>query len=102
MIGVPESLRRAGGLLRVSYGAAHAAFWGVNLASLALLGWGAARAFRARDALLISVAAGALAYSLASGASAMGEFRRNLTLLPALSLLVCAAPSRALREEGTA
>ena len=98
MIGVPESLRRAGGLLRFSYGAAHAAFWGVNLASLALFVWGAARAARARDALLLAVAAGALAYSLASGASAMGEFRRNLTLLPALSLLACAVPARALPE----
>ena len=100
-IGVPESLLRSGDFLRVSYVAAHAAFWGVNLGSLALFAWGAARAFRVRDALLLAVVAGAFAYSLASAASAMGEFRRNLTLLPALSLLVCAAPSRTRPDEGT-
>lgn len=94
MIGIPEHLRRAGGLLRVSYWVAHAAFWGVNLVTLGLVGWGAMRALRSKDALLCAVVAGAVAYSLASAAGAMGEFRRNLTLEPALALLVCALPFR--------
>ncbi len=99
MIGIPERFRRAGGLLRDSYWVAHAAFWGVNLVTLGLVGWGATRALRSRDALLCAVVAGAVAYSVASGASAMGEFRRNLTLEPALALLTCALPGRALPEE---
>jgi hypothetical protein len=90
MIGVPEYMRRAGGFLRVSYWATHVVFWSVNLVTLGLFGWGAIRAVRSRDALLLAVIAGAVAYSLASAASAMGEFRRNLTLVPALALLVCA------------
>ena len=101
MIGIPERFRRAGGLLRDSYWVAHAAFWGVNLVTLGLVGWGATRALRSRDALLCAVVAGAVAYSVASGASAMGEFRRNLTLEPALALLTCALPGRALPEERT-
>ena len=94
MIGIPEYLRRAGGLSRVAYGTAHAAFWGVNLMTLGLVGWGAMRALRSRDALLCAVVAGAMAYTVASGASSMGEFRRNLTLEPALAILVCALPFR--------
>jgi hypothetical protein len=94
MIGVPERLLREGGLLRASYGTAHAAFWGVNLVTLGLVGWGAMRALRSRDSLLCVIVAGAVAYSVASGAGAMGEFRRNLTLEPALALLVCALPFR--------
>ncbi|HEX7616192.1 MAG TPA: hypothetical protein VF554_13080, partial [Thermoanaerobaculia bacterium] len=93
MIGVPEYLRRAGGLLQTSYWGTHLVFWGVNLVTLVLFGWGAVRAFRSRDALLLAVVAGAVAYSLTSAASAIGEFRRNLTLEPALALLVCAAPA---------
>lgn len=94
MIGIPENLRRAGGLSRVAYGAAHAALWSVNLVTLGLVGWGAMRALRSRDALLCAVVAGAVAYSAASALGAMGEFRRNLTLEPALALLVCALPFR--------
>jgi hypothetical protein len=93
MIGVPEYLRRAGGFLRTSYWATHVVFWSVNLVTLGLFGWGTVRAFRLRDALLLAVVAGAVAYSLASAATAMGEFRRNLTLEPALALLVCAVPA---------
>jgi hypothetical protein len=93
MIGVPEYLRRAGGLLQTSYWGTHLVFWGVNLVTLVLFGWGAVRAFRSRDALLLAVVAGAVAYSLTSATSAIGEFRRNLTLEPALALLVCAAPA---------
>ncbi|MFI5180949.1 MAG: hypothetical protein ACHQPI_06135 [Thermoanaerobaculia bacterium] len=93
MIGVPEYLRHAGGLLRIAYWATHVVFWSVILVTLGLFGWGAARAFRSRDALLIAVVVGAVAYSLASAASSMGEFRRNLTLQPALALLVCAVPA---------
>lgn len=93
MIGVPENLRRAGGLLRTSYWATHVVFWCVNLATLGLFAWGIVRAFRLKDALLLTVVAGAVAYSLASAASAKGEFRRNLTLEPALALLVCAVPA---------
>jgi hypothetical protein len=88
MIGVPESLRASGGLFRAAYWLTHLAFWGINLLTLGLFAWGGLRAFRRRDALLIAVVVGTLAYSLASGASAMGEFRRNLTLLPALALLI--------------
>ncbi len=98
MIGVPEPFRRARGLLGISYWVAHVGFWSVNLATLALLAWGAARAFRSRDALLLAVVAGAVAYSLASAFSAMGEFRRNLTLEPALVLLVWAAPAKGRPE----
>ncbi len=98
MIGIPEHLRRDGGLSRVSYWTAHAAFWGVNLAMLGLVGWGAMRALWSRDALLLAVVAGAVAYSVASAAGAMGEFRRNLTLEPALVLLACALPGRVLPE----
>jgi hypothetical protein len=90
MIGIPEYLRRAGGFLRASYWGTHVAFWSANLLTLGLIGWGAIRAFRSRDALLLALFAGAVLYSLASGATAMGEFRRNLTLAPALALLVCA------------
>jgi hypothetical protein len=93
MIGVPDYLRRAGGLLRTSYWTTHVVFWSVNLVTLGLFGWGTVRAFRSRDALLLAVVAGAVAYSLASAASAKGEFRRNLTLEPALALLVCAVPA---------
>ena len=101
MIGVPEYLRRAGVLLRASYWGTHAVFWGVNLVTLALFGWGAVQASRSRDALLLAIVAGAVAYSLASGASTKGQFRRNLTLEPALALLVCAAPASGRpREEG--
>lgn len=100
MIGVPEQLRRAGGLLRIFFWITHVVFWSVNLVTIGLFGWGTIRAFRARDALLLAVVAGAAAYSLASGASAMGEFRRNLTLEPALGLLVCAVPARARPREG--
>ncbi len=99
MIGVPESLRRAGGFLRTSYWATHAVFWSVNLVTLGLFGWGTVRAFQSRDALLIALVAGAVAYSLASAVSAMGEFRRNLTLEPALALLVCAAPANGRPKE---
>jgi hypothetical protein len=94
MIGVPERLLREGGPLRVSYWVAHAAFWCVNLVTLGLVGWGAMRALRSRDALLCAVVAGAVAYSVASAAGAMGEFRRNLTLEPALALVVCTLPFR--------
>jgi hypothetical protein len=92
LIGIPETLRRAGGLSRASYGAAHAVFWGVNLMTLGLVGWGAMRALRSRNALLCAVVVGAAAYSLASAIGAMGEFRRNLVVEPALVLLVCALP----------
>ncbi len=91
-IGIPEHLRRSGGLLLTSYWIAHAAFWGVNLVTFGLVGWGAMRALRLRDALLCAVVAGAVAYSVASAAGAMGEFRRNMTVEPALVLLVCALP----------
>jgi hypothetical protein len=94
MIGVPENLRRADGFLRASYWATHVVFWSVNLGTLVLFGWGAVRAVRSRDALLLAVLAGAVAYSLVSAAPAIGEFRRNLTLEPALALLVCAVPAR--------
>ena len=100
MIGVPDYLRRGGGFLRTSFWITHVVFWSVNLVTLGLFGWGTIRAFRSRDALLLAVVAGAAAYSLASGASAMGEFRRNLTLEPALGLLVCAVPARARPGEG--
>lgn len=93
MIGVPEYLRRAGGFLRTSYWATHVAFWCVNLVTLGCFGWGTVRTFRSREGLLLALVAGVVAYSLASGASAMGEFRRNLTLLPALALLVGAVPA---------
>jgi hypothetical protein len=93
MIGVPEYLRRAGGFLQASYWATHVVFWSVNLVTLGFFGLGTVRAFRLRDALLLAVVAGAVAYSLASAASARGEFRRNLTLEPALALLVCAVPA---------
>ncbi len=99
MIGVPAHLREAGGFLRASYWATHAAFWSVNLLTLGLFAWGAVRAFRSRDALLLAIVAGAVAYSLASATSAIGEFRRNLTLEPALALLVCAVPASGRAEE---
>jgi hypothetical protein len=70
----------------------HVAFWIANLGTLGLVAWGALRAFRSRDALLLAVVAGAVAYTLASAVGARGEFRRNLTLEPALALLVCALP----------
>jgi len=90
MIGVPEYLRRAGGLLRTSYWVTHAVFWSVNLVTLGLFAWGAIRSIRFRDRVLVAVIFGAVAYSLASEATARGEFRRNLTLEPALVLLICA------------
>ncbi|HUM02441.1 MAG TPA: hypothetical protein VL084_09155 [Thermoanaerobaculia bacterium] len=93
MIGVPDYLRQAGGFLRTSYWATHVVFWCVNLVTLGFFAWGTVRAFRSRDALLLALVAGVVAYSLASAVSAMGEFRRNLTLEPALVLLVCAAPA---------
>ncbi len=92
MIGIPEYLRRAGGFFHLSYWGTHIAFWSVNLLTLGLLGWGTLRAVRSKDALLLAVFAGAVLYSLASAATAMGEFRRNLTIEPALALLVCAPP----------
>ena len=67
--------------------------------TLGLFAWGAVRAFRSRDALLLAIVAGVVAYSLASAASAIGEFRRNLTLGPALALLVCAVPASGRPEE---
>jgi hypothetical protein len=99
MIGVPAYLREAGGFARASYWATHVAFWSVNLVTLGLFAWGAVRAFRKRDALLLAIVAGVVAYSLASAASAIGEFRRNLTLEPALALLVCALPASGRPEE---
>lgn len=99
MIGVPEYLRRAGGLLRTSYWATHAVFWSVNLVTLGLFAWGTVRSFRLRDPVLLAVIAGAVAYTLASAATARGEFRRNLTLAPALTLLVCAVPGDGRPEE---
>ncbi|MFI5182475.1 MAG: hypothetical protein ACHQPI_13900, partial [Thermoanaerobaculia bacterium] len=100
MIGVPEYFRRVGGLLQISYWGTHAVFWGVNLVTLVLFGWGAVRASRSRDALLLAIVAGAVAYSLASGASTKGQFRRNLTLEPTLALLVCAVPANERSREG--
>ena len=93
MIGVSAYLRRAGGLLRTSYWATHAAFWSVNLVTLGLFAWGTARSIRLKDTILVAVIVGAAAYTLASAATARGEFRRNLTLEPALALLICAVPA---------
>ena len=93
MIGIPASYRRATGVLRAAFWGTHVAFWGLNLLALGLFAWGAAGAARRRDALLLAVVAGAVAYTLASAYSARGEFRRNLALQPALVLLLTAIPA---------
>jgi hypothetical protein len=101
IIGIPGRFRDAGGVLSAAYWAAHAVFWTANLATLGLFAWGAVRALKSRDAVLLGLVAGAVAYSLVSAAPAVGEFRRNLTLLPALVLLVCADSSELRQNRGT-
>lgn len=102
MIGIPAAYRHATGVLRAAFWGTHAAFWGLNLLTLALFGWGAVQAIRRRDALLIAVVAGAAAYTLVSAATARGEYRRNLTLQPALVLLLTAIPAGRRPEEARA
>lgn len=98
LIGVPSYFRHGNLFLRAAFWATHVAFWTVNLVTLGLFAWGAARAVWSRDALLMAIVVGAVAYSLTSAATARGEFRRNLTLYPAVAVLLGAEPGRARRE----
>jgi len=99
LIGVPRHLRSGPLPLRIAFWAAHTTFWSVNLVTLGLFAWGGLRAVRSRDALLMAILAGTVIYSLTSATTARGEFRRNLTLYPAVALLLAAGPPRAPQEE---
>jgi hypothetical protein len=98
MIGVPAYFRQGVGILKTAFWVAHIAFWSVNLVTLGLFAWGAVRAIRSRDALLMAILVGAVVYSLTSAATARGEFRRNLTLYPALAILLGAEAVTGRRE----
>jgi hypothetical protein len=101
LIGVPFYLRSGPAPLRIAYWGTHWAFWSVNIVTLGLFAWGGLRAVRSRDALLMAILVGTVVYSLTSAATARGEFRRNLTLYPAVALLLAARPPRAPENEET-